>query len=184
VYRLPSLSKHWDNTFSRQTLDGWEVSGIASFISGAPTAINYSFVTATDITGAVGIGIDSRVDLTCDPNLSSGDRTFARAFNTSCAQAPTKAGLGIGNASKYPFVGPGVENFDLSLFKNFRFGSQEARRLQLRLETYNSFNHTQFTAVDNNARFDSAGNQVNKAFGQYIAAAPARRLVLAVKFYF
>ena len=38
--------------------------------------------------------------------------------------------------------------------------------------------------VDNNARFDAAGNQVNQAFGQYIAAAPARRLVLGLKFYF
>jgi len=184
VYRLPSISKHWDNGFSRLAMDGWETSGVASFIGGAPAAINYSFVTATDITGAGGLGVDSRVNLSCNPNLSSGDRTFSRAFDTSCAHPPTRAELGIGNASKYPFVGPGVENFDISLIKNFSLGSSESRRLQFRMETYNSLNHAQFTAVDNNARFDAAGNQVNKAFGQYITAAPSRRVVLGLKFYF
>jgi hypothetical protein len=184
VYSLPSFSKYWDNRFSRQALNGWELSGIASFISGAPTPVNYTFVTATDITGASGIGIDSRVDLSCDPNLSRGERTFSHTINTSCVHPPTAGELGIGNASKYPFVGPGVEDFDISLFKNFRLGGNEARRLQFRLETYNTLNHTQFTAVDNNARFDSTGKQVNQAFSQYTSAAPSRRLVLGVKFYF
>jgi hypothetical protein len=181
VYTLPSPAKQ---AFSGRFLHGWEVSGIASFISGAPTPINYTFVTATDVTGATGIGIDSRVDLSCDPNLSHGDKTFYRAFDTSCLHAPTRVELGIGNASKYPFTGPGVENFDISLFRNFRLGGDETRRMQFRFETYNTLNHAQFTAVDNNARFDSAGNQVSKSLGQYTAAAPARRLVLGLKFYF
>jgi hypothetical protein len=184
VYPLPSIGKHWNNTFAREVLDGWQISGIASFITGLPMAINYTFVTPIDITGANGVGVDSRVNLTCNPNLGFGDTSFNRAFDTSCVQAPTKAGLGIGDASKYPFVGPGVENFDTSLFKNFRLGSDENHRLQFRLETYNTLNHAQFTTVDNNASFNAAGNQVNKEFGQYIAAAPSRRVVLALKFYF
>ena len=182
VYALPSGSKYWNNRFSRQALDGWELSSILSFVSGAPMPINYTFVTATDVTGASGVGIDSRVDLSCNPNLSSGDRTIYRAFNTSCVHPPTRAELGIGNAPKYPIVGPGVNNFDVSLFKNFRFG--ETRRAQFRLETYNTFNHPQFTALDNNARFDANGNQVNQQLGQYTAAAPARRVVLGLKLYF
>jgi hypothetical protein len=92
--------------------------------------------------------------------------------------------VGIGNASKFPFVGPGVENLDISLFKNFVLGKNEGRRLQFRLETYNALNHTQFTSVDSNARFDSSGRQVNQQFGQYTAAAPARRVVLGLKLYF
>jgi hypothetical protein len=183
VYQVPHIGKSWQNALARMALDGWQVSGIASFISGAPTAINYSFVTATDITGASGIGVDSRVDLSCNPNLGHGNTSFDRAFDTSCIHPPTKAELGIGNASKYPFIGPGVENVDLSVFKDFNLNS-EVRRLQFHFESYNSFNHAQFTGVDNNARFDSAGNQVNKSLGQYITAAPARRLVLGLKFYF
>jgi hypothetical protein len=184
VYAVPALAKHWNNALTRQVLNGWEISGIVSFINGAPTPINYTFVTATDITGASGIGVDSRVDLSCNPNLALGEKSFSRALNTSCVDAPTMGALGIGNASKYPFVGPGVNNFDLSLFKNIRLGSNESRRMQLRLETYNAFNHAQFTTVDNNARFDSLGNQVSQAFGNYTAAAPSRRVALGVKIYF
>jgi hypothetical protein len=184
VYSLPQVSKFWSNRFSRIAADGWEVSGMASFLSGAPTPIGYTFVTATDVTGASGVGIDSRVDLVCNPNLSASEKTFSRAFNTSCEQAPTRAGVGIGNASKFPFVGPGAENLDISLFKNFVLGKNEGRRLQFRLETYNALNHTQFTSVDSNARFDSSGRQVNQQFGQYTAAAPARRVVLGLKLYF
>jgi hypothetical protein len=184
VYTLPRLSKYWNNTAGRQILDGWELSGIASFISGAPTTINYSFVTAVDITGANGVGIDSRVDLSCNPNLGFGNTSFYRAFNTSCIHPPTLAELGLGNASKYPFVGPGTENFDLSLFKTFQLGASEVRRLQFRLEAYNALNHPQFTTVDNNARFNAAGQQVSTTLGNYTAAAPSRHVVLALKFYF
>src|SRR5262249_34008782 len=152
-----------------------------TFITGSPTTINYAFVTATDVTGATGIGVDSRVDLSCDPN--SPPPNSAYHVDASCVHAPTKAGLGIGNAPKYPFVGPGVKNVDLSLFKNFRLGDSSERRLQFRLETFNTLNHTQFTAVDNNARFDGSGNQVNQQFGLYTQAAPARRVAVGLKLY-
>jgi hypothetical protein len=183
VFAVPEVSRYWDNRISRLALDGWEISSIVSFIAGPPLPVNYTFVTATDVTGASGAGIDSRVDLSCNPNLAWGDRTIDRGFDTSCVHAPTKAGLGIGNASKYPIVGPGVNNWDVSLFKNFRLRS-ETRRLQFRLETYNTFNHAQFTALDNNARFDAAGNQVNLNLGRYNAAAPGRRVALGLKLYF
>jgi hypothetical protein len=184
VYSLPTFSKYWNNRFSRQVFDRWEISSIGTFVSGAPLSIGYSFVNAVDITGATGTGIDSRVNLTCDPNIPSGDRTFAHAFNTSCVQAPSFANFGIGNASMRPLVGPGVENMDISLFKNFQLGNNETRRLQFRLESYNTLNHTQFTTIDTSARFDASGHQVNNEFGQYTAAAPSRRLVLGLKLYF
>jgi hypothetical protein len=184
VYALPPVSKYWNNAASRRLFDGWEISGIASFLSGAPMPINYTFVTATDITGATGAGIDSRVDLSCNPNLSSGDRSFSRAFDQSCVHPPTAAELGIGNASKYPLVGPGVENFDISLFRNVPLGSNETRRLQLRFETYNTLNHAQFMAFDNNARFSATGAQVNLQFGQYTASSPGRRVSIGLKLYF
>ena len=184
MYSLPSVSHRWDNGFSRTVLDGWDFLGIASFIDGAPTTINYSFVNAIDITGASGIGIDSRVNLTCNPNLGHFDKTFSQAFDTACVQAPTRAGLGIGDAPKYPFVGPGINNFDMSLYKNFNLGAEGRRRLQFRLEAYNALNHSQFTTVNNNARFDAGGNQVNQQFGQYTAANPSRRVVLGLKLNF
>jgi hypothetical protein len=183
VYSLPTFPMERRGTFAKQAFTGWQISGIASFISGQPQAINYIFSTATDVTGASGVGVDSRVDLSCNPNLGHGRTSFYRAFDTTCEHAPTVAELGIGNAGKYPFVGPGVENFDTTLFKDFPMGG-ETRFVQFRLETYNTFNHAQFTTVANTATFNPAGAQVNQQFGQYTAAAPSRRLVLALKFYF
>ena len=72
----------------------------------------------------------------------------------------------------------------MSLFKTFRLGSNEARRLQFRFETYNTFNHTQFTTLDLNARFNQANQQTNSNYGYFTNAALARRLVLGLKLYF
>jgi hypothetical protein len=185
VYKLPGLSKRWDNVVTRQVLDGWELSGITSFISGAPLGIGYSTVQGTDLVGGSGGGLDSRVVLTGDPNLPSGDRTFQRHFNTSVVQAPTKANFGIGNAPKDPIRGPGTNNWDISIFKNFSLAREGAVRLQYRLEMYNAFNHTQFSSVDTTARFDlTTGNQVNALFGSYNGARDARRIVMGLKLNF
>jgi hypothetical protein len=69
------------------------------------------------------------------------------------------------------------------MFKNVPIHS-ERWRLQLRVESYNLFNHTQFSAVDTAAKFDAKGAQVNAAFGQYTAAVFPRRLQLALRLTF
>jgi hypothetical protein len=185
VYNLPGLSKYWDNGFTRQVLDGWELSGITSFISGSPLGIGYTTVQGTDLVGGSGGGLDSRVVLTGDPNLPKSDRTFSRYFNTSVVRPPTKADFGIGNAPKDPIRGPGINNWDISVFKSFRLARDGSVRLQYRLEMYNAFNHTQFLAVDTTARFDlTTGAQVNPLFGSVTAARDARRIVMGLKLNF
>lgn len=181
VYALPRASQHWNNLLTRTVLDGWEASTILTFITGPPMPINYTFVTATDITGASGVGVETRVNLSCDPTQGAAPGV---QFNVACVQQPTRAQFGVGGASKYPITGPGVDNVDLSLYKTVRLGHVEARRLQFRLESFNTLNHTQFTTIDNNARFDAGGNQVNQSLGHFTAAAPARRIALGVKLYF
>ena len=39
---------------------------------------------------------------------------------------------------------------------------------------YNVLNHIQFATIDDTARFDTAGNQVNAGFGEAIAARKPR----------
>lgn len=68
--------------------------------------------------------------------------------------------------------------------KNFQLGSNEARRLQLRFETYNTFNHTNFSDLDRAARFNADGSQANGRFGAYTATLDARRMVIGAKIYF
>ncbi len=186
IYKLPGLSKKLgDNAVTRQVFDGWEVSGITTFLSGSPLGIGYSLVQGNDIVGASGGGIDSRVVLIGDPILPKSERTFARFFNTSAVRPPTRAELGIGNAAKDLIRGPGTNNWDISLFKNFVLGREGAFRLQYRLETYNTFNHTQFNGVDTTGRFDlNTGAQVNALFGSYTSAANSRRIVMGLKLNF
>jgi Carboxypeptidase regulatory-like domain len=185
TYMLPQASAHWKNGFTKWALDGWEVSGVVTFMSGAPMGLGYSLVQSVDLTG--GSGPLSRVILTGNPVLPKGQRTELQYFNTSVVLPPTPANgavYGIGNASRDPIRGPGTNDWDTSLFKNFRLGSNEARKMQFRVETYNTFNHTQFNALDTTGRYDANGNQVNARFGQCTAARDPRRLVLALKVYF
>ena len=44
---------------------------------------------------------------------------------------------------------------DLSLFKNFPLGGDNARKLQLRLEMFNVFNHAQFSDMNRNVTWNS-----------------------------
>jgi len=206
VYRIPSLSKYWDNGVSRQIFNGWELSGVTSFVSGAPSGIGYALVAARDLVGGGGAGVDSRVVMIANPVLASDQRgnacnhSFA-ATNTALANttiravgchlnvnaflAPTAAGdNGRGNAPKDVFRLPGTNNWDISLFKTFNLSKDGGVRLQYRLEMYNAFNHTQFTGVDTTARFDANNNQVNALFGSYTSAANSRRIVMGLKLNF
>jgi len=182
LYDLPQFSSGWNNGFSRTVFDGWQIGGVALFLSGAPTGFGSSFVQALDLTG--GSGIDARVNLTGNPSLPLRKRNPMRFFDTSVVQQPPISGFGIGNAPKDAVRGPGLNNWDLSLYKNFAWGSNEARRIQFRFETYNAFNHSQFNGIDTASRWDAQGRQVNQRFGQVISAAAARRIQLGLKFSF
>jgi len=183
-YFLPKVSESWNNFFTRWVMDDWAVSGLTTFMSGAPSGISYSLVQAVDLTGASGAGIDSRVVLTGNPNLPKGERTFDRHFRTDVVQAPTRDDFGIGNAPKDAIRGPGINNWDISIIKDIPFGTDSRRNAQFRFEMYNAFNHTQFSGVDVGARFDALGNQVNSRFGQYTSARAARRIQLGLKLNF
>ena len=68
-------------------------------------------------------------------------------------------------------------NFDLALLKSFRLA--ESKTLQFRLETFNTFNHTQFfgpAAVN--------GNISSNLFGQVVKAADPRLVQIALKLEF
>jgi hypothetical protein len=55
------------------------------------------------------------------------------------------------------FFLPGDTNFDTGLFKNVPL--KEGFRIQLRVETYNTFNHSEFNSVNNTATFANANSQ-------------------------
>jgi hypothetical protein len=82
-----------------------------------------------------------------DPTTVSGtDNTGTPLFlNGDCFSRPTRLG-DIGDPTRNVARRPNIFNTDIALFKNFRWG--ERRGIQLRWETYNVFNHTNFSDVD------------------------------------
>ncbi len=169
---------HWNNPVARMALRNWQLSGITTFSSGRPLAIGLASVTATDYTGTSSQG--ARPDITGNPILPKDERTFSHNFRTEVFKQP-RVGT-FGNSARTSIRGPGINNFDLAIFKGFAV--REGMKLQFRAELYNVFNHTQFNGLDTTARFDSQGNQVNARFGQFTAAADARIIQLALRYTF
>jgi hypothetical protein len=131
---------------------------------------------ATTPTAGAGVPL-----LVGDPNLPADQRGLLAWFNTAAFARPPRGDPG--NSPKDVVRGPGIDNFDVTLFKNIPFGNG-TRRLQLRWEIYNVFNHTQFATVDSTARFDPQGNQVNARFGQVISTRAPRVMQVAVRVLF
>jgi hypothetical protein len=159
-------------------LNNWQLSGIASFISGRPTGVGWSTTTAVDVTGTPSDG--ARIVVTGDPVLPKSERTFERNFRTDVFRAPAVGT--VGNAARTLLRQPGTNNWDITAAKNIPIA--ERVRLQFRCELYNAFNHTQFSSFDTGARFDPQGNQVNSNFGAFTAASSARLIQLAVRLAF
>ncbi len=206
IYDIPSLAMRvafLDNTVGHQVFGGWVLSGLSSFSVGAPLDLSYTLTTASGaalnrlITGSEDFA--PRVVLTCNPNKSRGDRTISAYIDTSCV-APAPKGS-IGNDSGINMVrGPGLNNWDMSLFKKVYLGGEKENRfLQFRLEAYNIFNHTNWATLNTAAQFNpTTGALVNGAnpttnrdgFGALTAvraagqAGSSRIIQLAAKFSF
>ena len=172
---LPKASNLVPNRWVGAAFDHWTVTGVTTFATGLPNGINLSTTDNADITGG-GDGV--RVNRIGKVQLGHGERTGDRWFNTSAFARPAQGDFG--DAPKVVFRGPGMNNWDVALLKDFPLWS-ESRFLQFRFDMYNAFNHTQFMSIDNNARFDPSGNQVNGQFGQAIAARPPRILQLTLR---
>ncbi len=180
VVDLPNGSKLMPGAVAKFILDKWQISGITTFASGFPQNVNLQTTDNFDFTGG---GDGGGVVVTGPAQLSHGDKTISRWFDTSMFKRPKGRGDIGTDFSGFKFRGPGFANYDLSLFKNFPVKS-EKRNLQLRWEFYNLFNHTQYQSVNNTARFDPSGTQVNALFGQVNAARLERRMQASLRFTF
>ena len=190
VYDIPRLSRLVSSKFVRAAFDGWQISDITSFISGAPSTIGIT----TSPTALLGGGDPTRALMIGNPN---GPKTFDQWFNVAAFAAPTAPGYqaaclkgacpaltlaNIGDAPQMPIRGPGVDNWNTSLFKNFDV--RERLHFQFRAEAYNTFNHTQFSTINSSLTFNASGVNTNAQAGQVTASRNPRYLQLALRLIF
>jgi hypothetical protein len=182
VYSIPKVSKliGSEGRAAKAALDNWQISGITTFASGFPQNITLATTDNFNYTG--GGDVSAQVALSCNPQLPNGSRNFSRFLNTSCVQRPAGRGSLGSILNNDEFRGPGFNNFDVSLFKNFPV--KETRTLQFRWEVYNILNHAEASTVNTAPRFNPQGQQTTAAFGQVTATLPERRMQLSLRFNF
>ncbi len=197
LWAIPKGSQMWNNFATRALLDGWQISGDVTYLSGAPAQVGLSVSGNPNITGG---GDGARVLLTCDP-MHNAPHTFNQWFNTSCFATPFAGSVpnstypsgnnysipaGASFSPRVNFFLPGRTNFDTALFRNVPIG-EHGVALQLRVETYNTFNHAEFDAVNATALFSSAnssGTLQQNDLGRFSGASSPRYMQLALRLNF
>lgn len=172
VYALPWYRRS-GNLMARDVIGGWSISGITSVESGLPMNVTYN---GKDTVGLA--NFTNRPDRIAPVTYPKKSGAWFSTASYADPMAPWDGGpnQGFGNAGKDSAVGPGLFNWNLSLFKTFPIRSEEGPRFELRFESFNTFNHTQFQSVD------TASHDPN--FGQVTADYGPRLLELGGKFIF
>jgi hypothetical protein len=125
-------------------LGGWELSGIVNVQTGQSIPVTQSldpFDASTITPGAAsnrGIGFlqGDGLNLANQSGSPTGPKTVNEYFNTAAFSQSVGT---FGSSRPGAVLGPGFQRWDTSLFKNVHFG--ERVNFQLRLETFNTFNH-------------------------------------------
>ena len=150
VYTLPFFA-NTSNRALHAVLGGWEFSGVTVAQTGAPVnGGNGVIYTGPDALG-LGGGTRNRPQQIAPVRYP---HTVDHWFDKSSFAAPTApwnggTNQGFGNTRKDAIVGPGLFNFNMSLFKTFAV--TERVKFELRFESFNTFNHTEFLGVDTNS---------------------------------
>jgi len=146
-------------------IGGWQINGIADLRSGNPVNVTVSGDIAN--TGNVGYMRPNVVG-----NWKLDSPTPQAWFNKAAFASPAQ--FTFGNAGRNILRGDTVTRFDMSVFRNLRFG--EKAYFEFRAEGYNVFNTV--TYGDPTAEF------TNVNFGKVLSASAARSIRLGGKLVF
>jgi outer membrane receptor protein involved in Fe transport len=192
IWQLP-FYEHSDNRYLKTALGGWEIVGITVFRSGLPNNICLDADVAGTGDGP-GVYECQRPDQVGNPNLSRGNRNINQYFNTAAFVQPAFGSFG--NATRNVVRGPGINNWDMSVFKNFDvpwFGrhsgwlADENAVLQFRAEFFNAWNHTQFNGIFTTFQTGStpgAQSGTDNGFGAVSGARDPREIQFGLKLTF
>jgi len=182
VYKMPFFNK--SQGLVRSVAGGWELAGTvvdeSGLVASPSLSVNY------DPVGLNG-GYTNR------PNVNGKvhyDKKFGKWFDPSQFSVPTPVwdggtNLGFGSSGKDAIVGPGRVNFTTSLYKSFAITERAA--FQLRIESFNTFNHTEYNGINtsyNPGNFNPDGSSKSGDMGYVTSTWDPRALQLGGKFTF
>jgi hypothetical protein len=184
IYRLPIFNK--STGLMHSILGGWDLAGTFIDETGEPLASGFggendsiglggNYTNRSNIVNKIHyhkrVGdwfdtlADSSVGVAGDPQGEPVD---------GYAGGPN---LGFGNGRRDSFIGPGRVNFTTSLYKSFAV--TERAHFEFRAESFNTFNHAEFTSVNAGYSTNTTGN-----YGQVTGDNAPRVLELGSKFVF
>ena len=178
----------WDLPFGRQQRFGANVNPIANLLigdwqmSGIVTLSSGTWFTVTDANASFANSDgQQRPDVVPGQNPNGKRCVPGTFFNTCAFQDPPLGSLG--NVGLNTLKGPGVENWDASLLKNFPI--REKQSFEFRAEFYNLLNHANFLfAAAGPQNSNNATVLGTSSFGYVTAARPPRQIQLGLKFYY
>jgi len=175
IWNVPGLKS--DVRLAKAIVNGWQLGGIYRISSGQP----FSVAIAGDPLGqnsAVPFDFPDRLTGSgCNSLVNPGNKS--NYIKLSCFAFPNPVNR-LGNAGRNILIGPRQSNFDFSLFKNNQLSERYA--LQIRIETFNIFNHPNFAPpTSNNTLFDQSGNPVPGAGLLTRTTTSAREIQLGAK---
>jgi hypothetical protein len=188
VYDLPFFTQPG---LLHSLLGGWQISDLTGFQTGTPFSItnNSSFAdnagTGNTISTNGNGSIQSYPDLIGPLHGAVAIKHPAgvqgpRLYNSDAFGPPQ--GLTYGTAGRNILNLPSRTNFDMGLFKSFAV--HEDMHFEFRAEAFNVFNHTQWSAVNQNSCYSSQQDCSASPFLTVTGAHNARILQLAGKFVF
>jgi hypothetical protein len=182
IYSLPIFAK--SNGLAHSLLGGWQIAGTFVDQTGLPQASGFG--GGNDTIGLGGgytnrMNIVNKIHYTKKVNdwfdTYTNGGVASKAADPQALPTPGYAGgpnLGFGDGRRDSFVGPGRVDFTTSLYKNFAI--TERAHFEFRAESYNTFNHAEFSSI--NATYGAS--QYGQATGDW----GPRVLQLGSKFVF
>ena len=200
----------WMFSAGRWALSGWQLGGIFQISTGVPFSVvdtgdplglgNLDPFARPDRISGPGCGnpvnpgnpyqyikLECFALPTAPPGFSA--QCVPYGFIAPSSSSPGNPGIPgtcanrLGNAGRNQLIGPGLINFDMSLFKNIPFKRiSETFSAQFRVEVFNIFNHPNFSPpLDFNQIFDGSGVPIPGAGAITTTVTPSRQMQFGLK---
>ena len=189
VYELPKATS---NKVFGLAANGWQISGIYRYQTGAPYNVGFNIpgLSGYGVTGTQQIE-GGRIAVLGNPGTGATSDPY-RQFDVTRFTTPGLGSLGLESGRNFLYRPP-INALDATLQKDFSI--KEKARLTLRLDAFNALNHTQFDGINStlnvrsladptptNIASDTAGNRAG--FGAVTSVRPPRVMQISLRVQF